>query len=170
MKRRNFLYAGGVVGAVAVAGCLGSDPETDGDDANPIESDSEELLPSAELLGEGWEEDRTEDVDGRTSLTNEENEEMVNFSVDIYNSVDEAQSSYQSQREQDLAAGEEPGWSAEELQIASESHIGEFDIPIVRFRDANVVGEVDHARFGGGGSASTAKNTAAEWHETWRDN
>ena len=172
MERRRFLVTAGTVAAIATAGCMGNpNPETEGNDDSPIESNPEDLIPPRELFGEGWEEDngRTDDSEARGSYSNPDEQIMAAYQLTIYESVEEAESAYQNQREQDFAAAEQnAGWSAEELEIASESHIAETSIPIVWFRDANVVAEMSHRRFSGGGNSSKSIEYAAAWHETWR--
>jgi len=172
MQRRKILKTMGAAGTAVVAGCLSGSPKTEGDDSNLIEASPEALLPSARLLGDGWEQE-SKSSDGDTaeaSFSNDDEQEIIGYWLTIYDSVTEAQSAYQEQREQDFAAGEaEPGWSAEELQIASNSHISETSLPIVWFRDANVVAELSHTTYTGGGNASKAEQHAADWHETWRE-
>jgi hypothetical protein len=167
MKRRQYLITTGAIATAVIAGC--SSPETEGDDDSPIDAEPEELLPSADLFGDGWEQYDSDigglhsvELEGNTSkasFTTGDDEEGINLEVTVFDSVDEAMSGYEEMRDYDIDAER----YFEDIDVASEGHLMDFEDTYVYFRDANVIGALVHVM------GSNAVEYAADWHETWRD-
>lgn len=170
MRRREIIQLVGATGVASIAGCLGSSPETQGNDDSPIELEPDELLPSADLFGDEWDQHDDEptgihpvDLEGNsasTSFVTSNGEEAINVEVTTFDSVDGAMSGYQEMRDWDFEGGD-----GEDLDIASEAHLIEVGSVYVYFRDANVIGSIEHVTRG----SSNSTEYAANWHETWRD-
>lgn len=184
MRRRKIIQLVGAAGVASIAGCSGGSPETDADDDGTtddddgttddndslIKSEPNELLPSAELFSDGWDQHDDEptglhpvDLDGNsasTSFVTSDGEEGIDVEVTTFDSVDGAMSGYQEMRDYDFEGGD-----GEDLDIASEAHLIEVGSISVYFRDANVIGSIVHVTRG----SSNSTEYAANWHETWRD-
>lgn len=171
MKRREYLATAVGVAGVVVAGCLGSDPETEGDDDNPINEEPEDLLPTSDLFGDSWEQNGidTEENRASTGFVSFDDEEDVQVEVRLFDSVEEAQSEYQDQYDADSEDADEDSITVESVDIASEGHWVDLGTTVLYFRDANVVAQLVHSDFDGRGSSSAAQEYAADWHETWRN-
>lgn len=173
MRRRQALKIVSTTGLAAIAGCLGGSPETEGDDDNPIEASPEELLPSADLFGDGWEQHDNEvlglhpvELEGDTAtaaFATGDGQQGIDVQVTIFDLVDEAVSGYQEMRDSDSEGSDD---ITEDVGIASEGYSIEIGSGTVYFRDANVIGMLSHVTNG----ASNSSEYAADWHETWRDN
>lgn len=162
MNRRRYLTTTGAIVTAVIAGC--SSPETEGDDDNPIDAVPEQLLPSAGLFGDGWEQydSEVEDNTASASFDTDQGEEGVNVEVTVFGSVDGAMSGYEEIRDGDIDAEN----LFEDVDIASEGHLMDFEDAYVYFRDANVIGMLSHVNIRG---SSRPEEYAADWHETWRD-
>ena len=171
IRRRKLLASISAVGTVVVAGCIGGDSATEGDDDTPINLEPEELLPLAELFGDEWEQGDREngslhpvDLEGNTAFANfvaNDGDEGISVEVTVYDTVEEAMSGYEEMRDHDSGDPE-----FEEIEIASEGYILDIQDAIVYFRDANVIGELGHVNVTG---RSTPEQYASSWHETWRE-
>lgn len=170
MKRRQYLITTGSIATAVIAGC--SSAETEGDDDNPIDAEPEDLLPSADLFGDDWEQSDTEggglhalELEGDTasaSFNTDQGREGVDVGVTVFDSVEGATSGYQEMRDVDFEAPD----LAEDVGVASEGHLMDFEDATVYFRDANVIGGLLHVNTRG---SSNPEEHAANWHETWRD-
>ena len=170
-NRRKVLI--GLGGSVALAGCGSS--ETEGDDDSPIDAEPEELIPSADLFGDDWEQYDSNtgglhsvELEGDTSkasfarVEDGIDEEGIDIEVTVFDTVNEAMSGYEEMRNADIDAEN----LFEDVDIASEGHLMDFEDASVYFRDANVIGELLHVNISG---SSRPEEYAADWHETWRD-
>lgn len=169
IQRRKFITSVATVGAVAVAGCGGG---TGGDDDNPIDAEPEDLLPVADLFGEGWEKGGQDsvtegslspvDLGGDTveaSFASGDGLQGVDVQVTVFESVDGAMSGYEDMRDADSS---DP--SVEDADIASEAYL--FDaFDTVYFRDANVIGILAHTS----DSSTKTIEYGSDWHDTWRN-
>jgi len=172
MNRRKFLLTSGSAFVLIVAGCSGGAPETEGDDDDPIDAEPGELLPSADLFGDGWEPNDNEvaalhpvELEGNTasaSFANDDDLEGIDVEVTVFDSVDRAMSGYEEMYDADSGGSDD---ITEEVEIASEGYLIDLDTIVVYFRDANVIGVLQHVLEG----SSNSKEYAADWHETWRD-
>jgi len=172
MDRRTFLTTSGSIVVLATAGCLGGSPESEGDDNSPIDAEPEELLPSANLFGDGWEQHDNEslglhsvELEGSTAKAafhTDEAQQGVDVEVTVFDSVDEAISGYNEMHDAD---SEGSGDEIEDIGVASEGYL--FDaFDSVYFRDANVIGMLVHVS---DTSSTKPVEYAADWHETWRN-
>jgi hypothetical protein len=179
MERRNFLAGTGVMAMTALAGCSGdgTDDANDGGDggggdegeSGPLDAEPEELLPAANLFGDGWEKQDEGvgsvapiELDGETakaSFSSSDGLQAVDVQVTVFESVDGAMSGYE-----DLYDSDSSDPSVEDADIASEAYL--FDaFDTVNFRDANVIGILMHTS----DSSTKTIEYAADWHDTWRN-
>jgi len=165
----------------ALAGCSGdgTDDANDGGDGGggdegetgPLDVESEELLPAANLFGDGWERQDNGtggslspiELDGETakaSFVTDAGSQGVSVEVTVFESVDEAISGYKEMRDADSSDD-----SVEDVDIASEAYLfGAFDT--VYFRDANVIGMLSHVS---DTSSTKPVEYGTNWHDTWRN-
>ena len=170
MDRRQYLITTGATMTALIAGC--SSPESEGDDNSPIDAEPEELMPSADLFGDGWERYDGDargmhevELEGNTasaSFDTDQGEERVDVKVAVFESVDGAMSGYEEMRDYDFETPD----LAEDVDIASEGHLMDFEDVFVYFRDANVIGMLLHSNISG---SSNSEEYAVDWHKTWRD-
>lgn len=173
MDRRRYLITTGAIATALIAGC--SSPETEGDDDSPIDAEPEELLPPADFFGDDWERFDSDirslhsvELEGNTSkasfarLEDGIDEEGVDLEVTVFDSVDRAMSGYGEMRDYDVGAEK----LFEDVDIASEGHLMDFEAAYAYFRDANVIGTLLHVNFSG---SSSPQGYAADWHKTWRE-
>lgn len=169
MDRRQYLITTGTIATAVIAGC--SSPETEGDDDSPIDAEPEELIPSADLFGDDWEQYDSNigglhsvELEGDTSkasfarVEDGIDEEGIDIEVTVFDSVDEAMSGYEEMRDYDFETPD-----AEDIDVASEGHLVDIQDVYVYFRDANVIGALVNVM------GSNAVEYAADWHETWRE-
>lgn len=178
MRRRDLLRAGIGLGAVALAGCIGSGGHrTEGNDDDPLEADPGELLlPEAELDG-GWtaddpEERPLDDPDAATTYFPFDGEEWNEDAGTVTRAV-RLEGDVEAAREVYDGLPYHEGWGFEDREIAVESVGGTGDggrASYVFFRDANGVGAVvyENPAEDEGSVEETGLELAVAMHESWR--
>lgn len=173
MDRRRFVGMMFSIGVpMSIAGCTESEPETEGDDDNPINTPADELALDVDDFDEaGWSTlaslDNTDETPQHVAnrMVNQNEDVLIVSSVWVYESVSDAKESYDERHETESGQ-----YSTEEIGVGSEGFGFEPQHAVVIFRDANVIGRIRHEDLshGSDGDIDTAVEYAADKHERWR--
>jgi hypothetical protein len=163
MRRRQYLHSVSALSFTLIAGC--SDTSTAGDDSTPIHEPAEELLPTVgDFENAGWTAseiytDKSALMDFEYASRSFSNDpDAFYFDVWVYDSVEAAKSRYNNK-----VNGLAENRSTEAAEIGVEGVAYKYEYSIVYFRDANVIGWVDH-RDNRDGRIQAAKARAAMMH------
>lgn len=194
MNRRKAILAVGGALATAMAGCTDdSDGGTgadggggEGGDGNggggggegsggggKITADAASLLPTIEdFEGTGWVQGGTETATETSTTTPratnyasrvfQNDPTVLYFDVWKYESIDAAKTGFDEKIQ-----SRTENRSVVEVDIADEGIAYEFGLAVVDFRDANVMGRVEHIA-GDDGDVSVAESRAKMMHQMWR--
>lgn len=150
-----------------LAGCSEDDPETGGNDDEPIEAKPEELLLTIDDFDEeGWTtgETDTEGNSATSSFVHDDPNESIDVRVYVYETVDAARDEYQG-RKDELAEK----WDVRNVDVGVEGFGYNGGVTGVIFRDANVLGRVYHFYDYSNGQIGVAGEYARKMHQRWRD-
>ena len=162
MDRRRYLAA---AGAVAVAGCLGSneDGEASGGDGGGTayrQGDRQQMLLTEADFPSGWRRDEERDQNFDAVFRNPNSGVLVMNSVEIYESISEAQ--------RNLSNAKVGLQQPQTLDIAEEAFGGKRGLAFIMFRDGNAVGQVAGLRSNGAPAWDATDRYARMAYTKWQ--